>query len=164
MTEPSTASLDAQDNQSRASAPSGADGPTSDRGADGRFLRSNRAALIVGARSAAFWAAQDDARREIRRDVLNDKGYTEIDAPRALGIAADGIAQAVLLRDSAFLRMVESGGPLTHGDRARRSFGVWQSAGDRLERYLRLVGLDRAPKPTTPLSPSDWIHQGEQHG
>jgi hypothetical protein len=91
--------------------PFGAIGPSTDRDASGRFVRGNHAALVAGTRSAAFWAAHDAARRAICHDVIEDAGHTEDDAPRALRLAADGIAQAALLRDSAFFRLVERAAP-----------------------------------------------------
>jgi hypothetical protein len=126
--------------------PSGDLAPETDRDqATGRFVRGNRAALVVGERSNAFWAAHVGARAEIRDAVLTDAG-AQPDASRALYIAADGLAQATLLRDAAYLRLVELGGPMTKADRPRRAFQVWLSAGDRVERYLRLVGLERKAK------------------
>jgi hypothetical protein len=129
--------------------PCGPVGQEADRDrASGRFVAGNRAALVVGASSSAFWAAHAAARREIWRDVIADFGYTETDAPRALQLAADGLAQASLLRESAFAKLVESGGPMTSAGRTRRAFVVWQVAADRVEHYLRLVGLQRRARPT----------------
>lgn len=92
--------------------PFGTVGQSSDRDSStGRFLSGNRAALVVGARSASFWREHERARREISRAVVTDRGYTDSDAPQALTLAADGIAQAALIRDSAYLRIVEAGGP-----------------------------------------------------
>jgi hypothetical protein len=140
--------------------------PNGDAGADadrdphtGRFTKGNRGALVTGARSIAFWNAQEAVRRDIVEAVISDAGHTSDNAPRALQLAADGIAQAVLVRDSAFARMVESGGPLTRGDRPRRAFVVWQSALDRLERHLRLVGLERKTKDITRLSVEQYLEQ-----
>jgi hypothetical protein len=128
------------------SSPFGCDGCRTDRDARGRFRRGNLARLVVGDRSAAFWRAADDAQRAIVRAVVTDAGNTESDAPKALMLAATSIAQSALIRDSAFARMIESGGALSSAGRARRSFLVWQSAVDRLERNLRLVGLRRVPR------------------
>jgi hypothetical protein len=133
--------------------PSGAAGrDTGNRDARGRFAPGNGAALVVGARSLAFWVAADDARREIRDAVIADAGFAVEDAPRALIVAADGLAQAALLRDASFARVVESRGPLTSTGRTRRAFAVWQAAADRAERYMRLVGLRRQPKPAPTLA------------
>jgi hypothetical protein len=134
----------------QASAPLGAVGPRGDRDAGGRFRAGNRSAVVVGQHSRAFWNAHEAARRDIAADVVSDAGHSPADAPRALQLAADGIAQAALLRDSAFLRLVQSGGPMTSSGRTRRAFTVWQAASDRLERHLRLVGLRRVPKATNP--------------
>lgn len=129
-----------------ASEPIGAVGLTTGRDAAGRFAAGNSAALVTGASSPAFWANVDGARREIAAAVVSDAGFAEIDAPRALQLAADGLAQAALMRDAAFARVVEAGGPMTTAGRTRRAFVVWQAATDRLERHLRLVGLRRVPR------------------
>ncbi len=132
--------------------PSGAVGVDADRDQHtGQFRPGNRAALMVGQHSTAFWAQQAEARREMAVAIITDAGYTAADVPRALQLAADGIAQASLLRDSAFLRVVESGGPLTSTGRTRRAFAVWMAAADRLEKNLGLVGLRRVPKPVDPF-------------
>lgn len=114
--------------------------------ATGRFAAGNRAAVVVGEYSADFWRQHAAARDEIRRAVIADAGCTEADAPRALSLAADSIAQAAFVRDAAYLRMVETGGPLSSKTRPRRAFVVWSAAVDRLERHLRLVGLRRVPR------------------
>jgi hypothetical protein len=126
--------------------PLGAIGPTSDRGAGGRFIAGNRAALVTGERSTQFWRAAEAARRESRDAIIRDAGHTSQDAPEALRVTAEGLAQAVLLRDSAFARVIESGGPLTSSGRTRRAFAVWTAAADRVERYARLVGVRRVPQ------------------
>ena len=117
------------------------------RCAAGHMDQGNGLALVVGQHSAAFWREHIVARRELREAVIADAGHTEADAPRALAIAAESIAQATLVRDSAYLRLAEAGGPLTSSGRVRRAFAVWCQAVDRLERHLRLVGLRRVPKP-----------------
>ena len=70
----------------------------SDRNAAGKFTFGNRAALVVGARSAQFWAAADDARAEIVDAVCRDKGLSTRDAPTTLLSMVDGFAQAALVR------------------------------------------------------------------
>src|SRR5262245_54326122 len=94
--------------------PSGEVGPASGRDqSTGRFTTGNSFALVVGHRSAAFWSAREEARQTLVESLIADAGHDVADAPKALHVAADGLAQAVLLRDSAFARLVESGGPLT---------------------------------------------------
>lgn len=151
-------------------APSGSDGPATDtdslgcrcgagphaelpnRCAAGHATKGNGLALVAGHRSAAFWAAEAEERRELQRVLVEDAGHSLDTAPRALLVAADGLAQAVLVRDSAFARVVESGGPLTSAGRTRRAFAVWTQALDRVERHLRLLGLERQEKPTLTLA------------
>lgn len=132
---------------SPAAAPFRADGAETDRAADGRFQRGNRAALIVGARSAAFWASQHDARQAFIAGILSDHGCAPDDAPAALMAAADGLAQAVLLRDSAFHRIAESGGPTSLRGRRRAALSVWLDASDRFEKLIRVLGVERRQKP-----------------
>lgn len=126
----------------------------------GRFARGNQANVLVGVHSAAFWAAAEGARRDIAIAVIQDAGFAADDAPKALQVAADGLAQATLIRDAAFLRVLENGGPLSNSDRARRSFTVWESACATTERHLRLVGLKRAAKPTDTIR--DWAKRARE--
>lgn len=134
-------------------------GPHADdpeRCASNHFLPGNSKALVTAEHSGKFWHEADGVRRELRSAIIADQGHTESDAPRALSIAAESIAQAVLVRDSAFRRMAESGGPLSSGGRARRCLDVWLGAMDRVERHLKVVGLKRVPRPA-PSSFADAI-------
>jgi hypothetical protein len=126
-------------------------GPVALRDGRGRFGQGNVAALVAGEHCAAFWAAQDDARREIVDTIVRDAGHVTADAPEALRLAAESVAQSTLLRDSAYRRLVESGGPMTANGRTRRAFTVWLAAIDRLEKHLRLVGLQRVGRPAPSL-------------
>lgn len=120
----------------------------------GHALPGNSLALVSGEQSVQFWSAVEPARREIVREVLRDAGYDDPDdAPRSLKVAADGLAQSALLRDSSFARVIESGGPFTAAGRMRRTFTVWLSCVDRAERHARLLGLKRTP--TTPETLED---------
>jgi hypothetical protein len=126
--------------------PFGDVGAQADRDASGRFTRGNRAALVVGQDSIKFWQQQATARRELEFGIMADLGYSAEDAPRAVKLAVSAIGQAALIQASAFERLVESGGPLTERGRTRRAFAVWLQASGRLERALRLVGLERRSK------------------
>lgn len=118
-----------------------------DRCAGGHPLKGAAGpALVVGNRGAAFWRQHEEARQEIRKAIIADQGLSETDAPRALQLAAESIAQAVLVRDSAYTRLVEAGGPLSSSGRTRRCFTVWAMSVDRVERHLKLVGLKKTPK------------------
>jgi len=118
----------------------------------GHVLKGNGLALVTGATSAAFWHEHDAARRELREAIISDAGHRPEDAPRALIIAAESIAQSTLIRDSAYLRLVQGGGPLAASGRVRRAFVAWCAATDRLEKHLRLVGLRRAARPAPTLA------------
>jgi hypothetical protein len=134
------------------SAPFGPVGRRGDRGVDGRFTAGNKAALVVGVHSAEFWQAHQTALDDITREVMADAGFSPDDAPAALRVACDGLAQAVCVRDSAYQRLIEAGGPQTSSGRARRAYGIWLSASDRVEKHLRITGLRRVPRPApTPL-------------
>ena len=109
-------------------------------------------ALVVGSHSRAFWVAQAQARQAIQDGVLRDVGHTPDDAPEALRLAASSLAQAAIVQQSAFARLVESAGPLTSGGKQRRAFVVWLQASDRVERFARLVGLRRVPRPAPSLA------------
>ena len=133
---------------SSAPCPCGAGAHAADAGrcAAGHLVRGNTAAVVTGMQSAAFWREHAAARREIAEAIITDAGHDAASAPRALALAADSIAQATLIRDATYLLMVEACGPLTPTGRVRRAFNVWSSAADRLERNLRLVGLERRSK------------------
>jgi hypothetical protein len=122
-----------------------------DRCANGHLLPGNSRALLVGATSVAFWREHAAARREIAAALASDLGHSVDDAPRALLTVLDSIAQAQLVRDAAYVRLVELGGPLSSAGKVRRAFEVWLAAVDRLERHLRLVGLERRAKPVPTL-------------
>jgi hypothetical protein len=107
--------------------------------------------MLVGERSAAFWRAQAAERQEIEHELIRDAGFSPDDAPAALRLAVESIAQATLIARSAFARIGEAGGPLTSKGRGRRAFVVWLQSIDRLARGLRLVGLQRRSKPVNPL-------------
>ena len=92
-----------------------------DRCAAGHVLTGNGLAVVAGHRSVAFWNEHERDRRALQRAVVEDAGQTLATAPQALLLAADGLAQAVLVRDSAFARVCEAGGPLTSAGRTRRA-------------------------------------------
>lgn len=119
--------------------------------ARGHALKGNTRALVVGDRSLQFWQAAEATRREIVEGALADAGASLEDATKALRICADGLAQATLVRDAAFARVMESGGPLSSDGRTGRCLVAWLQASDRVEKYLRLLGLRRVPKPTETL-------------
>jgi hypothetical protein len=137
-------------------APSGHVGLSPDRDEQGRWRKGNRAAVVVGERSLAFWAAHDATRREIVQSVLTDAGHLK-DAPRALQLAANGVAQAAILRDAAYDRMLRDGGPLSSAGRPRRAYQVWLTAIDRLEKHLRLVGLTRRVQDVGSMNLRDYL-------
>jgi hypothetical protein len=125
---------------------------TATRCRNGHLLPGHTASLIVGHRSMAFWNAAQDALSAIVTDVLHDAGHTPADAPRALTAAAEGLAQAVLIRDAAFDRLRVLGGPTSaSNDRARRSFVVWATALASTERHLKLIGLKRRQRHVDPM-------------
>jgi hypothetical protein len=126
--------------------PIGVVGAVADRDRSGRFTTGNKAALVVGARSSAFWAGVNDVRVSMRDAILRDAGCTD-DATQVLSTLADGLVQASLVRDAAFQRLVESGGPTTTHGRTRRAFQVWLSSLDRCERLARLIGINRKARP-----------------
>lgn len=131
----------------------------SDRGPSGRFARGNTAAVVTGARSLQFWAAAEAHRQAIRAGILADKGFArEQDAPVALRLAADGAAQAQLVRDSAFARMIEDGGPLSGTGRERGPHKIFATNSDRVLRHVQAIGFDRVAQTTQTL---EQVMKGE---
>jgi hypothetical protein len=121
-----------------------------------RLIGYSGPALATNEHSELFRKATEAARHEIAGAVLRDQGHDEESAPEVLRHAAAGFAQSVLLRDSAFARVAEAGGPMTSGDRTRRAFEVWVKAATAAERLARVIGLQRVPKPAA--SPIDYIN------
>ena len=109
----------------------------------GRFARGNRAAVVTGARSVQFWQEAEAALDEMASSILADRGFAYADAPVALRLAARGAAQAAIVRDAAYTRMVESGGPLSGSDRERGAHKIWAAASDRVLRHTQAIGYER---------------------
>jgi hypothetical protein len=144
--------------------PSGVLGADAERDTRGRFQKGNRAAVVTGGRSTAFWAAQEAHRRAIVAEVLRDHGQAG-EPSYALRASADGLAQSTILRDSAFERLLEMGGPLTENDRHRSAFPVWQACSASVERHARLLGLERKVKDVAKMSIHEWLAtQGPERG
>ena len=59
-----------------------------------------------------------------------------------------------MLRDAAWQRVTEAG-PLTPA--GGRALLVWQSASDRVERLVKLLGLTRVPKATPTPTLAEWL-------
>lgn len=117
----------------------------------GHVMPGNVLALVVGQRSAQLWAAEAQARKEVADAVIADAGFRPGEEPRALAMAAQSLAQALMVQTSAYLRMAEEGGPLSASSRARRAFGVWLAATATIEKHLRIVGLQRRGRPVDPM-------------
>jgi hypothetical protein len=138
-------------------------GPGSDRdGTTGRFIRGNVAALVTGERSRQFWLAAERERRATRAALLRQRGYASAqDAPPALVAVADGAAQALLVRDGCFNRLVESGGPTTTKDRHRAVLRAWEAASDRALKHLQAIGLETRERDVLDCSIQEWAEREE---
>jgi hypothetical protein len=107
--------------------------------------------VVVGGRSLQFWRTVTEARQAIADAVIADQGHSRTDAPKALMLLADSVAQSALLQASAFDRLCEAGGPMTSPGPTPRACAAGATAPDRLKHHLRLVGLRRLMKPVDPL-------------
>ncbi len=138
-------------------------GPESDRDPKtGRFARGNQLSVITGSRSRQFWIAAESQRREMRMALLRQRGYDrEVDAPPALVAVADGCAQALLVRDGSFNRLIEQGGPTTLRGRHRAVLTTWQMASDRALKHLQAIGLQRVEHDVYDCSPEEWVRRQE---
>jgi len=129
----------------------------------GHQLKGYAGPALVSAHSALFWESAQDALRDIVAGTLSDAGHTAGEAPRALLAGAEGFAQSVLIRDAAFHRIAQSGGPFTSGDRERRVFAVWESASASVERHVRLLGLKRVQRAIGSMSAAEWAAASSEH-
>lgn len=109
-------------------------------------------ALLVGKYSPLFWREHAATYATVTDAVIRDAGFTPEEAPEALRLAAVSIAQSAIVRDAAYTRMAEGGGPLSPSNMPRRAFRVWLEAVRALEAHLRLVGLKRTPKTAQTLA------------
>ena len=125
----------------------------------GHVLAGNTAAVLTGEHSVQFWSGAEGARRQLRDAVLSDNGYTADEAPTTFVVVAEALAQAKQVGDSAFVRMQESGGPLSAAGRPRRAFQVWLQAVDRQLRCATTAGLGRHARPVR--TALDWIEGTE---
>jgi hypothetical protein len=113
---------------------------------------ANTLALIIGQHSTQFWVTVAGTVSAQRPAVLRDLGLDPADAPAILIAAVDGLLQAQALRDAAFHRIAESGGPTTIRGRHRAALKVWESASDRVVALTRILGIARRPRPVDPLA------------
>src|SRR5262245_45912951 len=111
---------------SQPSAPIDENGAEAGRDRRGRFTTGNTAALVSGARSQAFWAGVEGQRRALVARTLEAKGTTPADASPPLLAAADGLAKALLLRESEWERVKQTGGQ-------RGAVKAWEAADGRVE-------------------------------
>jgi hypothetical protein len=107
----------------------------------GHLLTGNKAATITDTRARGFIEAHAAALAETVTTILGQKGYTRESAPLELLAAAEGLAQARLMRDAGYQRTVDNGGPLTGSDRLR---GAARVAGEWSDRTLRHVQTIRS--------------------
>jgi hypothetical protein len=129
--------------------PSGANG----RRPNGQFERGNLVALKTGERSRQQFDLQATERRDLSDAILKQLGHTDMSAaPETLKRFVDGTTQAVLLRDSAFLRVIESGGAITSNGRQRAAYAVWLKARNAAAADLETLGLRAEPKPVSNIA------------
>jgi hypothetical protein len=85
-------------------------------------------------------------KREIVARVVTDRGL-DADAPETLAGVIDGYAEARLLRQAMWVRLIESGGPVTGKGKKRALFDAYCSALDRETKLAQVIGLDRRARP-----------------
>lgn len=119
--------------------------------ARGHFIQGNVAAVVSGSRSVQFWEEHDADKRERVREVLVARGEDPKDPDPGMLAAAQGFAQSCIVRDSAYYRMAQEGGPLSSSGKVRRVFVVWKESADKVLRHLEKLGLRREPRPAPSL-------------
>jgi hypothetical protein len=115
--------------------------------------------LIAGEKSVLFWKAVAEQQGAIVRQVLQDQGYTEEDAPEAVRQIAGTLAEAVLLKASAFQRIVELGGPMSASNHGRRAFDIWDTCSGKVLAAANKLGLQRVPRPAASLADVLGAHE-----
>src|SRR5262249_12797692 len=117
--------------------------------ATGQFVRHNTRAGTTFARANGFWTAIEPAKRELLDRVREAAGGTDHAGETLLGLQ-DAYCEARLFRVSMFLRLVDSGGPITGKGKTRALYRAYLEALDREVKLAQVIGLTRRPRPVTP--------------
>lgn len=123
----------------------------------GRFAPSNTAAGKSLEHSAQLWTALAGAKRELRERVTVDRGGSGL--AETLTGTIDAYCEARLLRQSLFLRLSDSGGPISTKGRTRALFTAYLAALDRETRLAQVIGLTRQERD---ISPAEWLAAAER--
>lgn len=115
-----------------------------------QFIGANVAAGTTLERSPQFWSAVEPLKERlvahVRTDLAVDAGSVET----LLGLV-DAYAEVRLFRTSMFLRLVDSGGPITAKGKTRALYRAYLDAVDRETKLAQVLGLARKSKPVDPL-------------
>ena len=101
-------------------------------------------------RSVQFWRAVEPAKRELVERVRRDFACDGDSVETLLGLI-DGYAEARLFRMTMFLRIVDTGGPISPKGKMRAFYDAYLKALDRETKLAMVLGLERRSKPVQPL-------------
>ncbi len=108
------------------------------RCAKGHVLLGNQEAAITGEHGAQFWREHNEEIDASAGELARDAGYTSLSAaPLTFRIAAIGLARTSKVADLAYVKMIESGGPISESGRPRRAYSIWAETNRDLARDLK---------------------------
>jgi hypothetical protein len=116
----------------------------------GQFIAGAVAAGTTLARSAQFWRAVEDVKRELASRVSADLAADD-QAPETLRGLIDAYAEARILRSAMFLRIADLDGPISAKGAARALFKTYLAALDRETKLAMVLGLQRRSKHVDPI-------------
>jgi uncharacterized protein (DUF2342 family) len=93
--------------------------------------------------------------RHERAAILAAKGFTEADVDPVHLRVIDGFIQAATMMDGYFAHLMATGGPVSAKGHSRRAFVGWSRAADRLQRFAKLLGLERRARQIE--TPTQWL-------
>lgn len=128
---------------------------SSDRDASGRFTKHNAASVKTWRDSTMLKADLAPLKADLVARVYVDLGLTADEVPEVMRTCIDMWAEATILRQVAFTRLSQQGGPITNKGRTRALLATWQTAFDRELRVAERIGLERRAKPAQSLH--DWL-------
>jgi hypothetical protein len=125
------------------------------RGADGRFVRDNAAAIGDGMRSERLQTALEPLREAIVSRALTDLGYTSDDAPQTALMAVRDLAALDVMSETFWAHLLERG-CITQKGKTTAAVAKMLAVLDRKAKLIAMLGLQRKAKPTA--SPLDYIN------
>lgn len=110
-----------------------------------QFIRSGLAAAKTLARSEQYWSAVEPLKQALVERIKTDLAVDASSVETLLGLI-DGYSEVRLFRKSMFLRLIDSGGPISTRGKTRGLYRAYLDALDREMKLAQILGLERRSK------------------